>query len=98
MTKEYTSGSLDAIKYSLSRARLYGHNPLPSMSKREEEIYDLLDDVWRPATHVRKFLPQYNKDTVSVALVRLRNRGLVESMDEENKHDTTRPRKLWRRV
>jgi hypothetical protein len=76
---------------------LYGHNPLPTLSKREEEIYDLLDDTFREAAYLRTFLKHLNKDTISVALVRLRNRGLVESMDDEATKDQARPKKLWRR-
>lgn len=72
--------------------RLYGHNPPPVMTENEQALLALIDDEYRPAGYFAAQLEGVSPSSASVALVRLRNRGLIES---SNDFGSVR---LWRRV
>ena len=61
---------------------LYGHRPPPVMTDNEQALLELVDHEYRPAGWFAAQLPEMGQSSVSVALVRLRNRGLVESTKE----------------
>lgn len=63
-------------------ARVYGHNPPPVMTDNERALLAVIDEEYRPAGWLAAQLPEISQASVSVALVRLRNRGLVESTKE----------------
>lgn len=71
---------------------LYGHNPPPVMTRNERAVLEVMDSEYRPAGIFQKQLPNISKDSIAVALVRLRNRGLIESTKELCSVQ------LWRRV
>lgn len=72
--------------------RLYGHNPPPVMTENERVLLELVDGEYRPAGYFAKQMPDVSQSSVSVALVRLRNRGLIESSKDICSIT------LWRRV
>lgn len=64
------------LLWQVKEAMVYGHAPPPTLTENESAVLSRLTDEFRPS---QAFAGDLKLASVSVALVRLRNRGLVES-------------------
>ncbi len=48
-------------------------------TRTEEQVLGVMSDEYKPAYIIQKLLPHFNKDSIHVALVRLRHKGIVET-------------------
>ncbi len=73
-------------------AQLYGHRPPPALTMNEQQLLGVIGEEYSPASWLAERLPGIKTPSIAVALVRLRNRGLIESRGEG------RSTRMWRRV
>lgn len=64
-------------------AEVYGHRPPPALTKNEEALIGVMTFDYVAVAELKDLLPYINQSSMSVALVRLQNRGLVESVKQD---------------
>jgi Mn-dependent DtxR family transcriptional regulator len=78
----------------------YGTSAPPQLTKNEKEIYEFITDEYQPAAEFSQYTPHISKPSLSNALTRLRQRGLIEGKKHSQfrwKGKEMRNVALWRR-
>ncbi len=95
------TNSIIAVPKIKGGVKLYGHNPPPELTDLEIRAYSFLTKEWQSAQNLLNKLEGVSSESLSVALVRLRNRGMVEDMKPGGKWKDgkrTHIPRMWRRI